>query len=84
MGLSRDLGGLGLSIADATGLEARLSRFLTAPGEGRSGTEQVTMADHGALAAACDRAWLDTLVAEDRLADGRQDKDAGRRPNFAA
>ena len=85
MGLSRDLGGLGLSIADATGLEARLSRFLSAPGEGRSGTEQVTMADHGALAAACDRAWLDTLAAaEDWLADGWQDKGTGRRPNSAA
>lgn len=85
MGLSHDLGRLGLSIADATGLEARLSRFLSAPGEGRSGMEQVTMADHGALAAACDRAWLDTLAAaEEWPTKGRQDKGTERRPNSAA
>lgn len=85
MGLSRDLAALGLNIADATGLEARLSRYLNAPGDGRPGEERVTIADHTALAAACDRAWLDTLAAaDDWLADGWQDKGAGCRPNSAA
>jgi hypothetical protein len=59
---------LGLSIADAAELDACLSRFLTASGEGRSGTEQVVLADHSALAAACDRAWLGTQIAEDAFA----------------
>ena len=43
------------------------------------------MADHGALAAACARAWLDTLAAaEDCLTDGWHEKGEGRRPNSAA
>lgn len=70
MALTRDLAALGLRVANSTGLEARLACFLTAAGESASGTDRVSMADHVALSAACDRAWLDTLAAAATPNDG--------------
>ena len=63
LALSRDLAALGLLVRDATGLEARLDRFLRPVGTGWSGSDQVQMADQVALGGACDRAWLDTVGA---------------------
>ncbi|MCW8085272.1 hypothetical protein [Sabulicella glaciei] len=63
LSLARELATLGLVIADPAGFEALLTRFLSAAGEGRPGTARVPMDEQAALAAACDRAWFDTLAA---------------------
>ncbi|MCO6417410.1 hypothetical protein JYK14_14735 [Siccirubricoccus sp. KC 17139] len=62
MPFARDLVTLGLDVADAAALDALLDRFLRAPREHGLGMERITMADHVALASACDRIWLDTVA----------------------
>ena len=63
--LARDLPALGLRVADAEGLAAALARSLVPEGAGGAppGSMRVFVEDYRALAAACDRVWLDTLAA---------------------
>jgi hypothetical protein len=56
---SRDLAAHGVAIPEAAGLDAAIDRFLRPGGGSPSGSDQASGADYAALAAACDRIWLD-------------------------